>query len=130
MASKDWVTVKVAGEYEAIFPLIDTLKADSFRYRDLARQGGHRSWDRSYRVGGLTDGFLVESPWMICARESVLSGVNVNIYDGMDRCFMSCIVRDGELVVFTGSAYKRFGLEQMMEVVRSKDMSDKSNDAN
>ncbi len=109
----EWVTVKVVGEYQMMLPLIDCLKADSFRYRDLSRNGGYRSWDRSYRVRELTDSFLLDTPWMTSARQQKLSGVMVQFYDGLERCFMACTISGGDLLIEAQQGSRLFNLNEM-----------------
>jgi DNA helicase-4 len=109
----EWVTVKVSGEYKMMLPLIDCLKADSFRYRDLSKHGGYRSWDRSYRVRELTDSFLVDTSWMTTAREQKLSGVVVRFYDGVERCFMACTISAGDLLNEAQPGSRLFDLNEM-----------------
>lgn len=98
VASDEWLTVKVSGSYECISPLIDHLKSDGYRYRDLSKSGGQRTWDRSYRSSELSDGFLVDSPWMIFALERSLTGVAVHLFDGLDSCLLNCVVQEGKLL--------------------------------
>jgi DNA helicase-4 len=105
---REWVTVKVSGDYDDIKTLIPTLKADSYRYRDLSRAGGGRSWDRSFRISDLTVRFLLDDPWMLEASKSEVSRVVVSFHDGTDRCFMECLFRDGRLVVSSGSTQRDF----------------------
>mgnify|MGYP001326938992 CR=1 FL=1 len=119
VAGNDWVTVKVSGEFQAISPLIDYLKADSFRYRDLSRSGGQRSWDRSFRVSELDHGFLVDSPWLTLARTNELVGVTVNFHDGIERCFMTCSVCNGELMFEEPGGNQAFHLEKMKSTMNS-----------
>jgi hypothetical protein len=113
IAGGDWVTVKVSGEYETIQPLIETLKADGFRYRDLSKSGGQRSWDRSFRVSELIEGFLVDSPWMIAARQSDLTGVAVYFFDALDRLAMAYTIQNGELLKHAAGSYRPFHLADL-----------------
>lgn len=99
VVSNEWLTVKLSGNYAAIGPLIELLKADGFRYRDLSTSGGKKTWDRSYRSNELGAGFLVESPWMTLARVRRLGGVEVHIFNGLDECLMRCLVMDGIMMV-------------------------------
>lgn len=113
----EWVTVKVSGEYQMMLPLIACLKADGFRYRDLSKHGGYRSWDRSYRVRELTDSFLLDTSWMTAAREQKLSGVVVRFYDGVERCFMTAIISEGELLSEMQQGSMPFDLNELKTVL-------------
>ena len=124
VANSDWVTVKVGGDYEAIQPLIATLKADGFRYRDLSRSGGQRSWDQSFRTSELEDDFLVDSPWMIFAREHGLSGVGVRFFDGLERRLMSCNVRNGELMLTVATDSRVFHLAHLKAAMGPSDIAE------
>lgn len=112
----DWITVKVSGEYEAISPLRAGLKADNYRYRDLSKSGGNRSWDRSYRVSTLDPRFLDDSPWVILARAGeICNGVTIDIYNGIDQRVACLQLTDGSLLIddrgdfvpFDGAAFIR-----------------------
>jgi DNA helicase-4 len=84
----DWLVVKVGvfgRPIDQIKPLFNGLKADSFRYRDLGNAGGDLTWDRAYRITGLRDGFLIDSPWMVQARAIGTSGVQVHFFDALDK---------------------------------------------
>lgn len=114
MTGSEWITVKVSGEYDSILPLIDGLKADSYRYRDLSKSGGNRSWDRSYRVSTLAPRFLDDSPWMVFTKSSdICNGVAVDIHNGADQRVARLRVLDGKLlnddqgvdVPFDGAAF-------------------------
>lgn len=113
----EWMVAKVSGPYEVIKTLIPTLKADNYRYRDLSRAGGRRSWDRSYRIGDVTDGFLLDTPWVKEAAESELSGVVVSLHDGTDRCLMECEFKEGRLVVSSDGAYRDFDFDSLRVVI-------------
>jgi DNA helicase-4 len=119
VAGKDWVSVKISGSYKAIQPLIYSLKSDGFQYHDLSRVGGQRSWDRSFRVTELVDGFLIDSPWMTLARGCGLSGVAVMLYDDMDQCIMTCEIDEGELRISSGGTIKPFDLAQLLYMFRT-----------
>jgi DNA helicase-4 len=80
-----WLVVKVLGAFELIEPLISGLKADSFRYRDMSRSGGGRTWDRAFRTTELTGGFLINTPWMLQAKAAGTTGVKVQICDGLEK---------------------------------------------
>lgn len=129
MAGNDWITVKILGDYQSVSPLIDSLKADGFRYRDLSRSGGERTWDRSYRLIELDDGFLVGSPWLISAGEKQVSGVAVNLFDGMDVCVMALNIRNGELLLPEGSSYDRFRFEELKAAFGTAEITDVANPA-
>lgn len=104
----EWITVKISGPYDAIKTLIPTLKADNYRYRDLSRAGGGRSWDRSFRISDLTVRFLLDAPWMLEASKSEVTGVVVSFHDGTDRCFMDCQFKDGRLDVSSDGVPRGF----------------------
>lgn len=101
----DWLVVKVMGDYESIAPLIEGLKADSYRYRDMSFSGGDRTWDRAYRRGELKDGFLVDSPWMLQASTAETSGVNLLFLDGMDKLRAEGKIVRGELILAPDNGY-------------------------
>lgn len=118
VASNEWLTVKVSGNYEAVKPLIEHLKADGFRYRDLSTSGGRKTWDRSYRSRELMKGFLVESPWMTFAGAHRLTGVEVRLFDGLDGCLMSCDVQQGKLMMPTATGqYEEFNIMNVTAAV-------------
>lgn len=98
-----WLVVKVLGAYEAIEPLIPGLKADSFRYRDMSRSGGDRTWDRAFRMSDLTDGFLINSPWMVQARATGATGIKVQFFDGLEKFRGSGEIVGGSLVMASNS---------------------------
>jgi hypothetical protein len=98
-----WLVVKVQGAYEAIEPLIPDLKADSFRYRDMSRSGGSRTWDRAFRMNDLADGFLIDSPWVGQAKVLGTTGITVQFFDGLETLRAAGEIVGGHLVM-TSSA--------------------------
>lgn len=95
----DWLVVKVLGAYEAIEPLIPGLKADGYRYRDMSRAGGERTWDRAFRMTDLDGGFLITSPWMTQAKAAGTSGVKVKFFDGLERLRAEGEIADGNIIL-------------------------------
>lgn len=110
----DWLVVKVTGVYEAIEPLISGLKADGYRYRDMSRSGGDRTWDRAFRMTGLDGGFLTTSPWMMQAKAAGTSGVKVKFFDGLERLRAEGKIADGNLILTsTGGTSASFDITQL-----------------
>ena len=109
-----WVVVKVHGGYEAIEPLIPGLKADSFRYRDMSHAGGDRTWDRPFRMTDLTEGFLINSPWMEQARAAGATGVRVQFFDGLEKARAEAEIVGGNLIMTsTAGASTKFDISQL-----------------
>jgi hypothetical protein len=98
-----WLVVKVLGPYEAIESLIPGLKADNFHYRDLSRSGGSRTWDRVFRTTELAGGFLVNSPWMVQAKATGATGVEVQFFDGLEKLRAQAEVVGDRLVMTSSS---------------------------
>jgi DNA helicase-4 len=98
MTGSEWITVKISGAYDSISPLISGLKADGYRYRDLTKSGGNRSWDRSYRVSTLDPRFLDDSPWMVIAKTNeICNGVVADIHNGTDQRIARFQLMSGQL---------------------------------
>lgn len=95
----EWLVVKVLGAYEAIEPLIAGLKADGYRYRDMSRSGGERTWDRAFRMADLDRDFLITSPWMTQAIATGTTGVKVKFFDGLDRLRAEGEITDGDIIL-------------------------------
>ena len=95
----EWLVVKVLGAYEAIKPLIAGLKADGYRYRDMSRSGGERTWDRAFRMADLDRDFLITSPWMTQAIDTGTTGVKVKFFDGLDRLRAEGEITDGDIIL-------------------------------
>ena len=96
MQGKDWLVVKVSGAFQSLEPLFGDLKADSYGYRDLRWDARGQSWDRVFRVDSLRKDFLAGAPWALKAREIRATGVQVDIFDGLDIPLMRCQIVDGE----------------------------------
>lgn len=96
MRGKDWLVAKVSGSFQSLEPLFGDLKADSYGYRDLRWDGRGQSWDRVYRVDSLRKDFLAGAPWALKAKEIRATGVQVDIFDGLDIPLMRCQIVDGE----------------------------------
>jgi len=94
-----WLVVKVLGAYEAIEPLISGLKADGYRYRDMSRSGGERTWDRAFRMADLDEGFLINSPWMMQAKAAGTTAVKVKFFDGLERLHAEGEIADGSIIL-------------------------------
>jgi DNA helicase-4 len=109
-----WLVVKVLGDYAAIQPLIPGLKADSFRYRDLSRAGGDRTWDRAYRTTDLTVDFLNGSPWMRQAEALAVVGISVQFFDGLEKLRAAGEIVGGKLLMTSDKgAVTEFDLSQL-----------------
>lgn len=99
LSDDDWLVVKVMGAYETIEPLIPGLKADSYRYRDMSRSGGDRTWDRAFRMSDLAEGFMLDSPWLLLAKASETSSVKVLFFDGLERLRAAGDIVQGSLLM-------------------------------
>ena len=99
LQDNEWLVVKVLGAYEAIKPLIAGLKADGYRYRDMSRSGGERTWDRAFRMADLDRDFLITSPWMTQAIDTGTTGVKVKFFDGLDRLRAEGEITDGDIIL-------------------------------
>lgn len=95
----DWLVVKVLGEFQAIEPLIPGLKADGYSYRDMSRSGGHRTWNRAFRMTDLDGDFLTTSPWMVQAKTVGTSGVKVKFFDDLERLRAEGEIICGDLIL-------------------------------
>lgn len=126
MASSEWITVKVAGDYQSVLPLIDTLKADGFRYRDLSKSGGERTWDRSFRLGEIDEGFLISSPWMTYATEQSVSDIRVNLFDGMENRVFALEIFNGQLLHLMAGGHEQFRMDRVREVLSAADVGRQS----
>jgi DNA helicase-4 len=113
MPGDDWLVVKVLGAFEVIESLIPRLKADGYRYRDMSRTGGHRTWDRAFRTKGLDDEFLTASPWMIQAKEQVTSGIKLRFFDGFERLRAEAEIVCGELFLTSSGTRSAFDISQL-----------------
>ncbi len=114
----DWLVVKVLGAYEVIEPLIAGLKADGYRYRDMSRSGGERTWDRAFRMTELDGGFLITSPWMTQAKAAGTTGVKVKFFDGLERLRAEGEIADGNIVLTSaGGTSAPFDITQLRLIV-------------
>ncbi|NWK43327.1 UvrD-helicase domain-containing protein [Ralstonia pickettii] len=98
-----WRLIKVSGRYESISTLIPDLKADGYRYRDLQRMGGPRTWDKPFR-GGVTESDIYGSPWAIAARRARLSGIGISVQDAAEAPILEFVFVDGEILLDAGGA--------------------------
>lgn len=118
LQDNDWLVVKVHGAYEAIEPLINGLKADGYRYRDMSRSGGERTWDRAFRITELDGGFLITSPWMTLAKAEGTTGVKVKFFDGLERLRAEGEIANGNIVLTSiDGASAQFDITQLRSIV-------------
>lgn len=114
----DWLVVKVLGAYESIEPLIAGLKADGYRYRDMSRSGGERTWDRAFRMNELDEGFLITSPWMTQAKTEGTTGIKVKFFDGLERLRAEGEIADGKFILTSaGGAAAQVDITQLRSIV-------------